>query len=697
MLAVELNNRIYNVSSNSSILSGCKMAGIEVSQYCYHESLSVSGNCRMCLVELEETNRNTDKFKPIAACTAEFDEDDIVVLTDSFRALKARENVAATLLINHPLDCPICDQGGDCDLQDQSKVFGQDISRFWLNRRAVSDKDTGYLIKTSMNRCIQCTRCVRFGEEIAGVKYFGTVERGTLMEISTYVNKKFFSEISGNVIDLCPVGALTSNAFEFKARPWELSICDSIDINDSVGSHIKLATKGAGIVRISAKYNRNINQGFISDIARFSSDTFGYKNVKRGLLLLKNANKTISTNILLSDLILKLRLLIKNYNYQNFVFLVNEDLGFEEFRMLINNCYKNNAFNLRTISKNYFFYNNFYYFNIKDKIADIEKGQDFGLIIGLNPRIECSSLNIRLKKQYAQSTTVWFGAGFSFLNTYETEFLNLNLKRILTIFEGKVKFLSFFFLFSDNPLLFISDNISKRGLDSTFLILFLKKILKNIKIFNISKTANNEMLYFLNIKSFSNFDIKLLNLKKKLLLSINLTDSYLVRKILLDLNNHFIWFNNQYFQFLTLLIKKHAAFIVPTFGDYEKNKIFLNLENRFQLVKQIFSTSNASISYQSWLQAIFIKYNFDSNIKTNTPMFSFIDETIKYPILFDNHKKIYSYLVEKFDSNYINMIYKLPLKPSFEEYNLYSKASRSSRLLMEVKNAYCKTINYNFY
>jgi len=130
VLAVELNNRIYNVSSNSSILSGCKMAGIEVSQYCYHESLSVSGNCRMCLVELEETNRNTDKFKPIAACTAEFDEDDIVVLTDSFRALKARENVAATLLINHPLDCPICDQGGDCDLQDQSKVFGQDISRF---------------------------------------------------------------------------------------------------------------------------------------------------------------------------------------------------------------------------------------------------------------------------------------------------------------------------------------------------------------------------------------------------------------------------------------------------------------------------------------------------------------------------------------------------------------------------------------
>jgi len=218
VISVEINNFKYEVNANVTVLVACKTIGVEVPQYCYHESLSIAGNCRMCLIEVEETDRTTKKFVPLSACSTDFDEEDTVVFTDSLRALKSRESVAATLLVNHPLDCPICDQAGDCDLQDQSKNFGQDISRYLLNRRAVLDKDCGILIKTIMTRCIHCTRCVRFGSEVAGVQYFGTINRGSRTDIGTYVSKYFFSEVSGNVIDLCPVGALTSNSFKFKAR-----------------------------------------------------------------------------------------------------------------------------------------------------------------------------------------------------------------------------------------------------------------------------------------------------------------------------------------------------------------------------------------------------------------------------------------------------------------------------------------------
>lgn len=212
MVNIEINNLRFFVKKEITVLEACKYIGITIPRFCYHETLSIAGNCRMCLVELENIE------KPVASCLTEV-SDNMSVYTDSPFVKKARENVIETLLLNHPLDCPICDQAGECDLQDQAKSFGSDYSRFFFNKRGVEDKSCGPLIKTIMTRCIHCTRCVRFGSEIGGVDFLGTLNRGTSTEIGGYVSKFFDSEISGNVIDLCPVGALTSKPFSFKARP----------------------------------------------------------------------------------------------------------------------------------------------------------------------------------------------------------------------------------------------------------------------------------------------------------------------------------------------------------------------------------------------------------------------------------------------------------------------------------------------
>ena len=214
MVFIKINNKIFYVKKNSSILEACAFVGILIPRFCYHESLTIAGNCRMCLVEIE-LNAN---LKPISACTLEVSED-MHILTNSPFVLKARENILETLLLNHPLDCPICDQGGECDLQDQVFLYGLSSSRFFFNKRVVEDKNFGLFIKSIMTRCIHCTRCVRFSLEITGKQLLGTLNRGQNTEIGTYISSIFDSNLSGNVIDLCPVGALTSRVYAFKARP----------------------------------------------------------------------------------------------------------------------------------------------------------------------------------------------------------------------------------------------------------------------------------------------------------------------------------------------------------------------------------------------------------------------------------------------------------------------------------------------
>ncbi|MEY4672124.1 MAG: hypothetical protein RLZZ415_2003 [Pseudomonadota bacterium] len=263
------------VPAGATVLQACEMAGKEIPRFCYHERLSIAGNCRMCLVEVKP-----GPPKPQASCAlpaAEGQE----IRTDSPMVKKAREGVMEFLLINHPLDCPICDQGGECDLQDQSVAYGRGASRYDENKRAVTEKYMGPLIKTVMTRCIHCTRCVRFSEEIAGVDEIGALYRGDAMQITTYLEKAAAHELSANVIDLCPVGALTSRPYAFEARPWELKKTLSIDVSDAVGSNIRLDSRGREVLRILPRVNDDVNEEWLSDKARYQVDGLTRRRLDR--------------------------------------------------------------------------------------------------------------------------------------------------------------------------------------------------------------------------------------------------------------------------------------------------------------------------------------------------------------------------------------------------------------------------------
>ncbi len=262
------------VEPGTSIIQAAEQLGIEIPRFCYHDRLSVPANCRMCLVEVEKSP------KPVASCAMPCAED-MKVHTNSPQAQKARKGVIEMLLINHPLDCPICDQGGECDLQDQTVAFGFDRSRYREEKRAVKDKDLGPLVETHMTRCIHCTRCVRFGEEIAGVEEMGVIGRGEHLEIGTYVQQMVTSELSGNIIDICPVGALTSKPYAFTARPWELRKVESIDVSDAVGSSIRIDTRGGEVLRILPRLHEDVNEEWISDKARFAIDGLKYNRLDR--------------------------------------------------------------------------------------------------------------------------------------------------------------------------------------------------------------------------------------------------------------------------------------------------------------------------------------------------------------------------------------------------------------------------------
>ncbi|XP_030846441.1 NADH-ubiquinone oxidoreductase 75 kDa subunit, mitochondrial [Strongylocentrotus purpuratus] len=282
-IKVFVDDQSVMVEPGTTVLQACAEVGVEIPRFCYHERLSVAGNCRMCLVEVEKS------AKPVAACAMPVMKG-WRIKTDSELTRKAREGVMEFLLVNHPLDCPICDQGGECDLQDQSMAFGSDRSRFvdnqFTGKRAVEDKNVGPLIKTIMTRCIHCTRCIRFASEVAGVDDLGTTGRGGDMQVGTYIEKMFASELSGNVIDLCPVGALTSKPYAFTARSWETRKIESVDVLDAVGSNIVVNTRAGEVMRILPRMNEEINEEWLSDKSRFAYD--GLKRQRLTVPLVKN-------------------------------------------------------------------------------------------------------------------------------------------------------------------------------------------------------------------------------------------------------------------------------------------------------------------------------------------------------------------------------------------------------------------------
>ncbi|MCP5396677.1 MAG: NADH-quinone oxidoreductase subunit G [Sphingomonadaceae bacterium] len=266
MPKVTVDGQEIEVPAGATVLQACELAGKEIPRFCYHERLSIAGNCRMCLVEV-----SPGPPKPQASCALPAGEGQ-VIRTDSEMVKKAREGVMEFLLINHPLDCPICDQGGECDLQDQAVAYGRGGSRYHEHKRAVTEKNMGPLIKTTMTRCIHCTRCVRFSEEVAGVDEIGALYRGESMQITTYLEQAAKHEMSANVIDLCPVGALTSAPYAFEARPWELKKTLSIDVSDAIGANIRIDSRGREVLRALPRVNDDVNEEWISDKARFQVD-----------------------------------------------------------------------------------------------------------------------------------------------------------------------------------------------------------------------------------------------------------------------------------------------------------------------------------------------------------------------------------------------------------------------------------------
>src|ERR671928_1836029 len=281
-MKIIIDGKEIDVPPEYTLLQACEAAGAEIPRFCYHERLSIAGNCRMCLVEVKGAP------KPVASCAWGVRDcrpgpngEPPEVLTKSPTVKKAREGVMEFLLINHPLDCPICDQGGECDLQDQAVAYGLDKSRYAEAKRSVKDKYMGPLIKTIMTRCIQCTRCVRFATEVAGVPELGATNRGENMEIGTYVEKALTTELSGNLIDICPVGALTSRPYAFVSRPWELRKTDSVDVLDATGTNIRVDARAGEVLRILPRTNDDVNEEWLADRGRFAFDGLKRRRLDR--------------------------------------------------------------------------------------------------------------------------------------------------------------------------------------------------------------------------------------------------------------------------------------------------------------------------------------------------------------------------------------------------------------------------------
>ena len=396
MLKLKVNNIDIEVEEGLTVLQACEQAGVEIPRFCYHEKLSIAGNCRMCLVEIEKSP------KPIASCAMSA-ADGMNIKTNTSFVEKARKGVMEFLLANHPLDCPVCDQGGECDLQDQSMFYGIDKSRYKENKRAVPEKNMGPLIKTQMTRCIHCTRCIRFATEVAGVPELGAIGRGENMEITTYLEKSMESELSANVIDLCPVGALTSKPYVFEARPWDLKKTETIDVMDAVGSNIRVDTYGWEVKRILPRINEDINEEWISDKTRYACDGLlnqrldtpfiKYKNGKFDKaswkevynIIKEKIKSTESTKIcgFTGDLINMETL----YMFKEFF---NKSLNSKNLESRSNHVYLNPE-----KRENYLF---------NSSINGIEES-DFIFLIGTNPRFEATILNARIRKSYLKNKT----------------------------------------------------------------------------------------------------------------------------------------------------------------------------------------------------------------------------------------------------------------------------------------------------
>lgn len=609
-----INNIQYKVPDGLNIWQACELVNIHIPRFCFHEKLSVAGNCRMCLVEI-------DKAPKLAASCALPVSNGIRVYTNTPMVRKAREAVMEALLINHPLDCPICDQGGECDLQDQSLHYGTDRTRFHTYKRSVEDKECGPIIKTIMTRCIHCTRCVRFAAEIAGLPVLGTFGRGEKTEIGTYVKKFVQTELSGNLVDICPVGALTSKPYAFVARSWELKKLESVDYSDGTGSQILIHTRhnknssknltedvsaSEQILRILPKKNSYINDFWISDKTRYSFD--GLKKNRLFEVIHNEAHTELSWKS-----IIKLYSSIFNqmdkFN-MNLLFRIDNSLSFNDifFISIFSKIWGSYNIKHNDLFLNYNFDDpNFYRFN--SRIESIEN-TDFVFTVGCDLRYESSVINTRLREHIFRNSCSIDSIGFQTSPNMNINQRGVNLRELVKVAEGKSSICKHL-RYSRNPLIIVGNSISKR-LDyltiKNILNFINKKTIISTKSYNGFNTLNTYLSgaslaefgairssqnpkFSLDSKEISSFTINV---------DTNETDKNASNNLLISSFSYFSNLND----FKTIL---------PLTPLYEKNDILINTEGFIQTALK----STSAHSNCRKLENIFQGLLFESVKKTS--------------------------------------------------------------------------------
>ncbi len=433
-----IDGKAVEVEDGITLIQACEQAGVEIPRFCYHERLSIAGNCRMCLIEV------AGMPKPVASCAMGVndlppnkDGSPKVIYTTTPMVKKAREGVMEFLLINHPLDCPICDQGGECDLQDQAMAYGMGGSRYVENKRAVDEKYLGPLIKTSMTRCIQCTRCVRYMTEVAGVEELGAIGRGEDMEITTYLERGMMSEMSANVVDLCPVGALTHRPWAFAARPWELTKTESVDVMDAVGSAIRVDCRGREVVRILPRNNDAVNEEWISDKTRHVADGLRTQRLDRPFVRRNGRLEQAGWDEALAVVAAKLR----SAKPERIGAIAGDVAAAEEMFALKDllkrlgsknvDCRQDGAKLDPKLGRASYTFNS--------TIEGIEQA-DVILLVGTNPRLEAAVLNSRIRKRWRQGGLAIAVIGERADLTYPCDYLGAGPQTLKEVLDGKQSF-----------------------------------------------------------------------------------------------------------------------------------------------------------------------------------------------------------------------------------------------------------------
>ena len=666
MLKLKVNDIEVEVEEGLTVLQACEKAGVEIPRFCYHEKLSIAGNCRMCLVEMEKSP------KPIASCAMPAAEG-MVIKTNTPKIEKSRKGVMEFLLANHPLDCPVCDQGGECDLQDQSMFYGIDKSRFKENKRAVPDKNMGPLIKTQMTRCIHCTRCIRFATEIAGVPELGAIGRGEDMQITTYLEKSIQSELSGNVIDLCPVGALTSKPYVFEARPWELKKTETIDVMDAVGSNIRVDTYDWEVKRVLPVINEDINEEWISDKTRYACDGLLSQRLDTPYIKYNNKFEKASWDEVFKIIKSKIQNTEKD-KIAGFVGdLINMEASyiFKEFleRTIDTKNYESRSSNMFIDSskrENYLF---------NSTINGIEES-DLILLIGTNPRFEATMLNARIRKAYLKNKVKIVSLYDVGDLNYPYQSLDGKTQTIKDIFENK-NVLTKDIIDAQKPLIVFGESFLKSK-SAEFLFSSFKNFLLNENKF----TDDWNPLNFLpsDAATVGNLDLDIIDQTNQLIKSLNENKFDLV--FLIGQDN--LKFNKK--NEFVIYVGSHgdngaelADIILPGAAYTEQSGHYTNLEGKVQKAyKASYPPADAKEDWEI--------INDLAEFMNNRKLFNDKDELVSSMFNYINLKKEKqgSPSNTKIDlSNFEDEV----LKITYKDYYFSNVIARSSKTMMNCNNS----------